>query len=92
MTCRYFIGGKTVNRDRIEGNWTQLRGSIRQGWATLTRDSPGIVAGKRDINAGAIQNSYGVACDEVKKQLSAWKKSQSNTAAPGPQSNHRPQP
>jgi uncharacterized protein YjbJ (UPF0337 family) len=80
-----------MNRDRIEGNWKQFKGSVRQHWCKLTGDHPGIAAGKRTRLAGSIQTSYGISRDEMKKQLCAWQKQQDNSAAPIPQSTHRTQ-
>ena len=81
-----------MNRDRIEGNWMQLKGAFQERWSKLTGDDTGIVAGRRDHTAGTIQNSYGISRDAVKKQLSDWQKKQRHLAASPPKSNHRTQP
>lgn len=61
-----------MNWDRIEGGWTQLKGSAKQRWGKLTDDQLDVVAGKRDVMAGKIQEAYGITKDEAEKQLSAW--------------------
>jgi len=38
-----------MNRDRIAGNWRQLRGCARQLWGRLTADYVGVLAGKRHL-------------------------------------------
>ena len=58
-----------MNWDRIEGNWTQLKGKVREQWGRLTDDEFAKIGGKRDKLMGSIQNSYGVAKDEAEKQI-----------------------
>jgi uncharacterized protein YjbJ (UPF0337 family) len=65
-----------MNWDRIEGNWKQLKGSVREQWAKLTDDHIEAVAGKRDLLVGKIQEMYGITKEETEKQVSAWEKHQ----------------
>jgi uncharacterized protein YjbJ (UPF0337 family) len=64
-----------MNWDRIEGNWKQVTGKAKVQWGKLTSDDLDVIAGRRDVLAGKIQQRYGVAKDEAEKQLSAWEKS-----------------
>ncbi|MBT9494636.1 MAG: CsbD family protein [Paucibacter sp.] len=64
-----------MNWDRIEGNWKQLTGRVTEQWGKLSNDDFDVVAGRRDILAGKIQERYGVAKDEAEKQISAWERS-----------------
>ena len=57
-----------MNWDRIEGNWKQLTGKIKEQWGRLTDDSLDIIAGKRDQLAGKLQESYGITKDEAERQ------------------------
>ena len=68
-----------MNWDRIEGNWKQFKGSARQQWGRITDDQLDVIAGKRDLLAGKIQETYGITKDEAEKQLSTWEKSQEET-------------
>jgi uncharacterized protein YjbJ (UPF0337 family) len=61
-----------MNWDRIEGNWKQFRGKVKEQWGKLTDDDLDRVAGKRDQLAGKIQNAYGIGKDEAEKQLHDW--------------------
>ncbi len=61
-----------MNWDRIEGNWNQFKGSVKEQWGKLTDDQIEVIAGKRDQLAGTIQSTYGVSKDETEKQLSDW--------------------
>jgi uncharacterized protein YjbJ (UPF0337 family) len=65
---------RAMNWDRIEGNWQQLQGKIRQQWAKLTDDDVELVEGKRTELAGRIQQRYGVARDEAERQIDSWMK------------------
>jgi uncharacterized protein YjbJ (UPF0337 family) len=58
-----------MNWDRIEGNWKQLKGRIREHWGRLTDDELDKIAGRRERLAGCLQNSYGIAKDEAEKQI-----------------------
>jgi uncharacterized protein YjbJ (UPF0337 family) len=61
-----------MNWDRIEGNWKQFKGSALQQWGKLTEDQLDVVAGKRDVLVGRIQEAYGISKDETEKQLAEW--------------------
>ena len=63
-----------MNWDRIEGNWKQLTGQVKEQWGKLTNDDFDVVAGRRDQLAGKIQLRYGVAKEEAEKQIVAWEK------------------
>ena len=54
-----------MNWDRIEGNWTQLKGKVREQWGKLTDDDIDVIAGKREQLSGKIQERYGIARDEA---------------------------
>jgi uncharacterized protein YjbJ (UPF0337 family) len=58
-----------MNWDRIEGNWKQLKGRIREQWARLSDDELDRIAGRRERLAGCLQNSYGIAKDEAENQI-----------------------
>ena len=61
-----------MNWDRIEGNWKQIKGSVKEQWGHLTDDDLDVAAGKRDQLVGSIQNRYGVAKDEAERQIDSW--------------------
>jgi len=61
-----------MNWDRIQGNWKQVVGKAKAQWGKLTDDDLDVVAGRRDQLAGRIQERYGIAKDEVEKQISDW--------------------
>ena len=61
-----------MNQDRIEENWKQFKGKVKEQWGKLTDDDLDVIAGKRDQMVGRMQERYGIAKDEAEKQLSDW--------------------
>ena len=59
-----------MNRDRVEGNWKLLRGSLREQWGKLLGNESGVDAGRRDQLAGSIQVRQGNSKEEIERQLS----------------------
>lgn len=58
-----------MNWDRIEGNWKQFKGSVKEQWGKLTDDDLDVAEGKRDKLAGKLQERYGIAKDEAERQI-----------------------
>jgi len=63
-----------MNRNRVEGNWKQLKGKVREQWGKLTNDDLDVIAGNREKLAGRLQETYGIAQDEAEKQIKAFEK------------------
>jgi uncharacterized protein YjbJ (UPF0337 family) len=53
--------------NRVEGNWKQMKGKIKEQWGDLTDDDLTAINGQRDQLEGKIQERYGLAKDQVKK-------------------------
>ena len=64
-----------MNWDQIAGNWKQVKGVVRERWGKLTDDDVDVIAGKRDILLGKIQEKHGIAREEAEKELKAWEDS-----------------
>ncbi|MGA2940123.1 MAG: CsbD family protein [Syntrophobacteraceae bacterium] len=64
-----------MNWDQIAGNWKQVKGVVRKKWGKLTDDDVDVIAGKRDILLGKIQERHGIAREEAEKELKAWEDS-----------------
>jgi len=58
-----------MNRDQAEGQWTIVKGRIREKWGKLTDDRLDQLKGKWDQIAGAIQKEYGIELEEAERQL-----------------------
>ncbi|WP_018410797.1 CsbD family protein [Methyloversatilis thermotolerans] len=63
-----------MNSDRIEGNWKQLKGKVKEQWGKLTDDELDVIEGHREQLAGKIQERYGVARDEAERQVKDWER------------------
>ena len=61
-----------INWERIEGNWQQFKGNVKEQWGVLTGDHLDTIARKRDQLVGNIQENYGVAHDEAECQVKDW--------------------
>lgn len=61
-----------MNWDRIEGNWKQLKGSVRERWGKLTDDHLATINGHREKLVGKIQEAYGIGKDEAERQIADW--------------------
>ncbi len=61
-----------MNKDIIEGKWTEIKGAVQQKWGKLTDDDMAEINGSREKLSGKIQKNYGLARDEVEKQMKAW--------------------
>lgn len=58
-----------MNDDRMEGNWKQFKGKVKEQWGRLTDDDLDVIAGQRDQLVGKIQERHGVARDEAERQI-----------------------
>jgi uncharacterized protein YjbJ (UPF0337 family) len=71
-----------MNWDRIEGNWKQFKGNVLQQWGKLTDDQLEVIAGRRDLLLGRIQELYGISKDETETQLADWEKRMQEVSKP----------
>ena len=62
-----------MNLDRIEGNWVQFKGVLKEQWGKLTDDQLEVDAGKRLQLLGRTQQRYGIAKDESNRQLEEFR-------------------
>lgn len=61
-----------MNEDTLKGQWTQLKGTVREQWGKLTNDDVDQIQGKAEQLIGKIQERYGVARDEAQRQVDSW--------------------
>ena len=61
-----------MDRNRVEGNWKQMKGKVKEKWGNLTDDDLDRVAGQRDQLEGIIQERYGIAKDQARKDVDDW--------------------
>jgi uncharacterized protein YjbJ (UPF0337 family) len=58
--------------DRIEGNWKEFKGKAKMQWGKLTNDDLDIIDGTRDQLEGRLQQHYGYAKDQARKEIDNW--------------------
>jgi uncharacterized protein YjbJ (UPF0337 family) len=55
--------------DRIEGNWKQFTGKVKEKWGQLTDDDITTINGNRDQLEGKLQARYGYAKDRARDEV-----------------------
>jgi uncharacterized protein YjbJ (UPF0337 family) len=61
-----------MNWDRIEGNWKQFSGKVKEKWGQFTDDDLTAINGRREQLEGKIQERYGYGKDEAEKEVNDW--------------------
>jgi uncharacterized protein YjbJ (UPF0337 family) len=61
-----------MNWDRVQGDWKQFSGKVKEKWGQLTDDDLAQINGNREQLEGKIQSRYGLAKDQVKKDVDDW--------------------
>jgi len=63
-----------MNKDQMEGKWTQWKGAAKEKWGKLTDDDLDVIAGRREQLIGKIRERYGIQKEEAQKQTELWVK------------------
>ncbi|MBB1274900.1 MULTISPECIES: CsbD family protein [Psychromonas] len=58
-----------MNNDIIEGKWKQVSGTLKANWGKLTDDDLQEIDGNLEKFQGKMQEKYGMAEDEAKKEF-----------------------
>ena len=61
-----------MNSDQFQGQWQQMKGSIKQHWAKLTDDDVTYIDGALDRFLGRLQERYGVHREEADRLVKKW--------------------
>lgn len=64
-----------MNEDKIKGQWKQLHGKLKAQWGNLTDDDLKVADGNVEYLAGRIQERYGIARDEARKEVVEFSRS-----------------
>ena len=54
--------------NRVEGNWKEAKGKVKEKWGKLTDDDLTAINGQREQLEGRLQQRYGYAKDQSKKR------------------------
>ncbi|HEY7921818.1 MAG TPA: CsbD family protein [Vicinamibacteria bacterium] len=58
-----------MNEDILKGQWSQLKGRVRQEWGRFTNDDVARIEGDREILLGRLQELYGRTREEAEEEL-----------------------
>ena len=61
-----------MNWDRVEGNWKQFKGKVKEQWGNLTDDQIDKIEGRRENLVGLVQERYGIAKDQAERDVDSW--------------------
>ena len=62
--------------NRIESNWSQFKGIVKERWARLDDEQLLHINGRRDLLLQSIGASYDVTAEEAEKEVSEWQRFQ----------------
>lgn len=57
---------------RVEGSWKQIKGTVKEKWGKLTDDDLDVINGRREQLEGKLQERYGFAKDQIRKEVESW--------------------
>jgi uncharacterized protein YjbJ (UPF0337 family) len=63
-----------MNKDTLKGEWTQIKGRVKEQWGKLTDDDMTMMEGRRDRLVGSIQERYGIAKDAAESQVDEFER------------------
>jgi uncharacterized protein YjbJ (UPF0337 family) len=58
-----------MNRDQLQGQWTQVKGQIQALWGRLTNDDLDQINGNATKLVGRLQERYGYAREKAEEEL-----------------------
>jgi uncharacterized protein YjbJ (UPF0337 family) len=62
-----------MNKDIIEGKWSQIKGDIQKQWGKLTNEDLNVIKGDTKKLAGKLQEKYGWSKDKAMKKIKEFK-------------------
>jgi uncharacterized protein YjbJ (UPF0337 family) len=65
-----------MNEDMLKGQWTQIKGKVREQWGKLTSDDLDQIEGRAEQLVGKIQERYGMAREDARREFDSWLTSQ----------------
>ncbi|WP_413560700.1 CsbD family protein [Bdellovibrio sp. HCB209] len=58
-----------INKDIIQGKWTEIKGELRKTWGNITDDEFEKTKGDAQAIAGIVQQRYGIAKEDASKKV-----------------------
>lgn len=63
-----------MNKDIIQGHWTEVKGKLRQQWGKFTDDDISRLKGSTQELQGLLQQRYGYAKEKAQEQINDFVK------------------
>ena len=57
---------------RIQADWQHYKSLVRQRWMKLSAADLDLIAGRRELLAAHIQQTYGISMNAAQMQLESW--------------------
>jgi len=64
-----------MNKEQVDGKWSQLMGKVQAKWGKLTNDDVAVIAGRREQLHGKLKELYGISKEDAEKELAEMEKS-----------------
>lgn len=58
--------------NRVESNWKQIKGKVKERWGQLTDDDLNVINGRREQLEGKLQQRYGRTPEQVRTEIDDW--------------------
>lgn len=62
-----------MNKATLLGDWTELKGKIKQRWSKLTDNDMGVIEGNIDELVGRVEKAYGYTKDKAWAEFEEFK-------------------
>jgi uncharacterized protein YjbJ (UPF0337 family) len=62
----------SMNTDILQGNWHQLKGSVKAQWGKLTDDELDRVDGDAEKLVGLVQERYGIEKQRAQREVDSF--------------------
>ena len=66
---------------RIQADWQHYKSLVRQRWMKLSAADLDLIAGRRELLAAHIQQTYGISKNAAQMQLESWQGQQREPGA-----------
>jgi uncharacterized protein YjbJ (UPF0337 family) len=57
-----------MNKDILQGKWTEMKGKVKEQWGKLTDDDIDKINGKSEQLMGLLQQRYGYAREKAEEE------------------------
>ena len=61
-----------MNEDVLKGKWKQIKGEVKSQWGKLTDDDLDRVEGDAEKLIGRVQERYGYAREDAKREVDSF--------------------